>query len=345
MISGKKLLVMFLVFTILFSHSAVVTKAIATTDFVSIFGESDKEYENIEFQANLVSGEESGSALASDVNNQDLAINLELDVLNSGYLKNAQIELVSEESEELNFVISQDNAVAELADVQSLEDNIIELNKIDSASEKIEISVPIEYEMEEYINEEKLLNTSKVVLSGIYVDSEGEENEVLQEIPLTLAWKDGREVRVENEVAKYIQFGDDGVILQTLVKVDSSNPDQNSLPVKETELSIDVPKINDIAPAEITVVANSTAGTNGKGVGEVEFGTDNWTYDAQENKVNIKIENSKELVEINKSEDFLKVEGEEIEQEERFYSVAGVDEFLITYTFMGVELADKLETA
>lgn len=345
MINKKKILAMFLLFTILFSHSAVVTQAIAATSFISIFARTAEETKNIEFQASFVSGEESGEVIASDVNNQELAIKLNLDVLDKGYLKDAKIEMISEDGKKPNFIISENNIIEEVAEVQSIENNVIWLNKIESSSEKIEIFVPVEYEMEEYINEEKLCATSKMSLSGIYVDSEGVENEILQELPLTLAWKDMRELRVENEVSKYVQFGEDGVLLQTLVKVDSSNPDKNSLPVKETELSVDVPKINDIAPNEITVIANSTAGTNGKGVGEVEFNENNWEYNEDKNTVNIKIENSKELVEINKSEEFLKVENAEVEKEERFYSVAGIDEFLISYVFKGVELADKLETS
>lgn len=344
MVNGKKLLAMILVFTLTFSNFAFVTKSFATTSFVSLFGNSSNAGdENVEFEANFVSSDQISSAMVSDVNNENLAIKLKLNVNKSGYLKNGKVEVKAKDDEELNFAIKEDNQIAELPNVQSLENNVLELNKIENSSEEMEISIPIEYNMEKYINEEKLCKTAKVILSGIYVDDEGEEHEISKEIELTLAWKDERAVKVENEISKYIQFGNGGVILQSIVKVDSSNEDKNSLPTKETQVYIDVPRLNDTAPTEVTVVANSTAGTNGKGVGEVAFNNDNWNYNKEENKVTINVANQKELVDANQSEEYLKVEGEEAKQEERYYSVAGTDEYLVTYTFQNVEVSDEMK--
>jgi len=343
MLNRKKVLAMILIFTMTFANFAYVTESIATTSFVSLFGVDFASNENIEFEAYLANAEENSNAMVCDVNEEDLAVKLQLDVKESGYLKDAKIEIKAEDEKELNFAIKEDNKVAESINIQSLENNVLNLNKIDNSFEKLEISIPIEYEMEEYINEEKLCNTAKVVLSGIYVDENGKENDISEEIDLTLAWKDERSVKVENEISKYIQFGSDGVILQTIVKVDSSNENKNSLPTKETTLNIDVPKINNVAPTEVSVVANSTVGTNGKSVGEVEFSADNWTYNQEESKVNIKVENKKQLVDVNKTDDYLKVEGEEVKQEERYYSVAGMDEYVITYTFQKLELSDEMK--
>lgn len=338
MVNKKKLLAMLLIFTLTFSYFAVVTEAIAATSFVSLFGgSSNKENENVEFQAYLQNGEETSNDLVSDVNNENLAIQLKLDVKNSGYLRNGKVEIKPQEAEELNFVIKEDNTIAQLANVQSLENNVLEFNKIESSSDALQISIPIQYEMEEYIKETKLKNTAKVIFSGIYVDDKGKENEISQEIELTLAWKDNRTAKIENEVSKYVQFGNDGVILQTIVKVDSSNENQNSLPTKETKLNINVPKINNIAPTQVDVVANSTIGTNGKGVGEVEFSSENCTYNEEEGTIQIKVENTKQFVAANQSDEYLKVEGEEIKQEERYYSKTGTDEYLLTYTFQNVQ--------
>ena len=110
-----------------------------------------------------------------------------------------------------------------------------------------------------------------------------------------------------------------------------------------------------------------TVGTNGKDVGEVEFSADNCTYFEEEGKINIKVKNTKQLVNfetcsstftvlssfqanvnstslkisfsfpffkvkntkqlvnVNQSEEYLKIEGD-MEQEERYYSRAGIDE-------------------
>lgn len=345
MVKGKKILAMLLIFTMTISYLGIVTEAIAATDFVSIFGvSSDTQNEKIEFEANLTNGEETSASIISDVNNPNVALNLKLDVKESGYLKEAKVEIKTEDDEELNFEIKEDNEIAQNDNVQKLENNVVEFNKIDSSSDVIELSIPIKYKMEEYISENKLANNAKAILSGIYVDKEGEENEISKESELNLAWTDSREVSVESEVSKYVQFGDDGVVLQTVVKVDSSNPDKNSLPAKQTELNIDVPELGGVKPSQVTVVANSTMGTNGKSVGEVEFGADNWTYNEDESKINIKIENRKQLVDVNKDE-YLKEEGKEVKNEERYYSAAGVDEFLVTYVFEGVQISEEMKVS
>ena len=346
MVKGKKLLAMILVFTMTFSNFAFVTKSLATTSFVPLFGNrSDTGSKNVEFEAYLESGNDTSDALVSDVNKEDLAIKLQLDVKQSGYLKNAEVQIDAKEDEELNFAIKENNEVIENSHVQSLEENVLKLNKLDYSSEKLELSIPIRYNMEEYINEEKLRQTAKVILSGVYVDDDGNENEISKEVELTLAWKDERAVKVENEISKYIPFGNGGVILQSIIKVQSGEENKNSLPTKETEVNIEVPTVNGTVPSEVTVVANSTAGTNGKGVGNVEFNDDNWNYNQEENKVTIKVENKKQLVDTNSNVEYLKEENAEIKQEERYYSVAGTDEYMVTYVFENVEAFDETKIA
>ncbi len=343
MVKLKKVLAMFLVFTMTFSNFAFVAKSFASTGFESIFGVSaTANREDVEFEAYLASENEDKTSLVSDVNNENLALKLNLQVQKGGYLKDGKIELKAKEEGTLNFAIKPENNVTDLPMVQSLENNVLTLNKIEKALDKIEILLPIEYEMEEYIQETKLDAKTVVVLSGVYIDDEGEEHEVTKEVELQLAWKDERQAKVENAVSKYIRFGENGVILQTLVRVDSSNENKKSLPIKETEVNIEVPTLGQTLPTDITVEANATVGTNGKGVGETEFSQDNWNYDAEKKCLNIKVENKKELVDVSK-EEFLKIEGEDQKQEERYYSAAGADEFLITYSYPNVEMSDEMK--
>ena len=347
MISTKKLLAVMLVFTMTFSYFSVVTEAIATTSFISLFeNNSGTGNENVEFEAYLADGNDASNVIVSDVNNENLNIKLQLDVINGGYLKDGKVEIKAEDEKTLNFAIKEDNEVAEFySDVQSLEENILDLNKIDYSSEKIEINIPIEYKNEEYINEEKLSNTAKVILSGIYVDDEGEENEISKEVELTLAWKDERTIMVQDEFTKYIQFGEDGIILQQEITVDNTNEDKNTLPVKETMVNIDVPTIQNVKPSEVLVIASSTNATNGKGVGETEFDSSNWNYDSDENKLNIKVENNKQLVNVSSQDNFLKEENEEVIEEERYYSNAGADKYIVTYTYRNVEHEDEVSVS
>lgn len=338
----KKLLAIVLIFTLTFTNFAFVTKSYASTLAEALFGEIAKDtgHENVEFEAYFGTEEDMVSSVISDVNNQELAINAKLSIKESGYLKDAEIAIKEyDEGKGLNFRVKEIEELPE--SIQSLEDNVLKLHQIDSFSDGIEVTVPIEYKYEKYYNDENLSKDFLIVLSGIYVDNEGEENEISKEIKLNVSWKDERAVKVETEATKYIDYGN-GIILQTIVKIDSTT-DQNALPVKESEVNINVPKIGDATPNRIDVVANSTLGTNGKSVGEVVFSQDDWSYNQEENRLTIVARNEKELVIVNEFEDeFLQDAEQELIEEERYYNVPGVDEYLITYTFENADMTEEI---
>lgn len=336
----EKLLAIILIFTLTFANFAFVSKAYASSFVETLFGEkSETGHENIGFEAFFGTGELMESSVISDVNNEELAIGMKLNVLKNGYLKDAKIAIVeAEEGNGLNFELKEKEELDLY--VQAVEDNVITLQQINSQEEDINFVVPIKYKNETYVAEEKLSKDFVVAFSGIYVDNDGEEIEVSRDVKLNLSWIDSREVNVETSVEKYIDFGE-GVILQTLVKVNNSVED-NSLPVKESELTITAPSIDGVYPSNVYVVANSTLGTNGKNVGEVKFTDENWEYNQDENKLNIKVSNEKELVKVDEFEDeYLQDAEKEIVEEERFFNGSGVDEYLVTYTFMGVDQKEE----
>ena len=224
--------------------------------------------------------------------------------------------------------------------VQSLEDNTIVFNQINSVS-NVKINLPIEYKNEAYVNESTISNDFVVRFSGIYVDSEGNEVAVEKEKTLTINWSDKREVKIETGVSKYIDFGA-GVILQTLVRVDTSK-EGNRLPIKSSVVKTEVPMLGGIAPSNVLVVTNSLDGTTGEKAGDIKFDENNWNYNKENNEVEIKVDNiAKEVKASEYSEEFLK-EGQE-KAEERLYNGNGVDEYLITYTYPGISI-DEVENA
>ena len=92
------------------------------------------------------------------------------------------------------------------------------------------------------------------------------------------------------------------------------------MPIKKSELKIEVPEISSKEPSEITVLAKSTKGTNGRSNEEVEFTGNNWSYNAENKEINIVVENAKREVEVNNNpEDTLKTL--EVNKEERYYSL------------------------
>ncbi len=223
--------------------------------------------------------------------------------------------------------------------LESFEDNTFYLNQITGTSE-MKLQVPIEYKNEQYVNEEKVLGDALIVFSGTYVNNKGDEVEVSKQVKLNVGWKDERKVELETQATKYINYGE-GVILQTLERIDNSAK-ENTLPVKTTELDIEVPVLKQAKPSKITVVANTTKGTNGKETSEVTFDDSNWVYNEQENKLKIQVNNEKQKVEINNNEkDFIQDEEKEKIEEERYYNGSGIDEFLVTYTYDKLEVGEE----
>lgn len=339
----EKLLALILIFTLTSANFLFVGESYASSFAEILFGEkSDTGHENIGFDAYFETEAGNETSVVSDVNNKDLSVSLNLDVRDAGYLKDAKIEITeTEEGDTLNFVLRDMEELPEL--VQSFENNTVYFRQINSSSEVVKINLPIDYKNEEYVNEKKFSNDALVKFSGVYVDNEGEEHEVSKDVTVNVSWKDEREVRVETGVTKYIDFGA-GIILQTLVKVDTQT-EENTLPVKESTVTIDVPSLDGEVPSNVTVTANSTAGTNGKTAGNVIFSQDNWNYDEVEGKLNITVNNEKQLVTVDEfADEYLKEADKEIIEEERYCNISSADEYLITYTYQNVQIPEELVT-
>lgn len=341
---SQKVLAGILVFTLTFANFAFTTEALATSIFETWFGEeSSTGHKQVEFDAYFGTEEDKSYSVISDVNAEELAITLDLNVKDSGYLKDAKIAIKpKEEDEKLNFKLKGEFEETEI--IQNVEDDVISLKQVDYNSEVV-LNIPIEYQNEEYVNDEKLYRDSQVVFTGIYVDDEGEETELLKEVDINVFWKDDREVKNSSEVTKYIKYGDGdktGVILQTVVNVDNT-VEGNSLPVRNSIIKIEAPKINGVQATSMQVLATSTAGTNGKSDEKVEFGTGNWGYDAETNMLTISVANEKELVEVsNAGENDNLIDGEaEVSEEERFYSKSGMDTYVITYTYEDLDTVEE----
>ena len=248
--------------------------------------------------------------------------------------ENIQVEPeIQEESQEktINQVIESEEHI------EKFENNTFYLNQVAGDSE-VRIEVPIEYKNEEFVNENQISSDNKIVFSGTFVDNEGEEVEVSKEVTLNVSWKDEKEINTESEATKYIDYGA-GVILQTVERINNES-EEKTLPVKATEIEINVPTLKEAKPSKITVVANSLEATNGEGAGEVEFSEDNWEYNAEENKLIIKVENTKQKVEVKENEGEYLQEGE-TKEEERYYNGTGIDEYLVTYTYENVEVGEE----
>ena len=337
----EKLLAIILIFTLTAANPIMVTKSMAASLVETLFGTTSDGtgHENVGFEAYFGTEGEGDTSVTCDVNQEDVAIGMNIAVSNTGYLKDAKVEIKeTEEGKGLNFKLKSFEELPE--HVQSIDDNVIMLQQIDSYDGSVVVNLPIEYRDESYVNENKFSNDALVRFSGIYIDDNGDENPVSKDVTLRVNWKDSREVHVETMATKYIDYGR-GIILQTLVKVNNET-EGNTLPVEETNIRLNAPVVEGMTPSNVAVVANTTQGTNGELAGYVSFGDDNWNYNQEENLLTINVKNEKQTVEVNEfANEYLKEENAEVVEEERYYNVPGSDEYLITYTYDNVTISNE----
>ena len=338
----KKIIAMFLIFTITFGDFALVGKAYATSIFDGIFKEEqdagDTGSANVEFNAYIFDNEnDENTSVKSDIKNDKLNLKMNVKVKNSGYLKDAKILLGNGKG--LNFKMDS-SKIEENKNIEEFKDNELSLVQLNSGSEVL-VEFPISYEAQKFVDINNVSKTNVIRFVGTYVNDNAEEIPISKDIEIKLSWIDERDIKINSEVTKYIGYSSNdvsGVILQTLIQADNTT-ENTSLPVKDTEVTVEVPVIDEQKPSSINVVAKSTAGTNGKQNNDVIFSNDNWSYDEESNKLTIKVENKPELVSTQNEDDILI--DETIPKEERYYSNSGMDEYLITYTYKNLEMNSR----
>ena len=127
----KRIIALFLLISLTFGNVAFVGKTYATEFFSNLFGGNngnDNTWNgNIEFETYFEKNNQRSMSVISDVNSNDTEINFELNVSESGYLKDATVEIFSSGENELNFKISDKRKTIE-------EVNISEFENIESVS-------------------------------------------------------------------------------------------------------------------------------------------------------------------------------------------------------------------
>lgn len=237
-------------------------------------------------------------------------------VKNSGYLKDGKLQISNP-----NFKLSDD--ISDQTEIQSIDTNnsTIYLNKV--SKENSQIEVPIYFQKQELFDTSYLDRESKVTLSGTYLDENGKEREINSEVIIRLKWKSDINVKLSQEVQRYIQFTENDkeiTMIQTDIKTGIEN---NKLPVESTNIKIAVPEIKGIKPEEVKVIANTTIATNGIDNG-LEFDKNNWNYDKEKGIVTIDVKNN-------------------ANSENKVNWKNGEDEYKLVYIYTGIQKAEKIQ--
>lgn len=273
-----------LVTTLLYANSATLI-SYAADNFLS-----EKEIENqetstnnpnVEFDVYYDGGKHSATA---DINSTDTKLNLALNVKNAGYLKNAVVDF-----SDSNFTISQTEETDHIQNFDS-EAKKITFNRINNG-ENVLASVNIAADKKDEISEDMFKRDNNIRLTATYVNEKAEEIAIEKNIVIHTGWNaQTAKAKLAYEITKYIPYEVNGVSkIITQGKV-TSYVEDSILPIKETQIEIIAPQINNKYPEAVTVVANSTKATNGDLYGE-KFTTDNWAYDKETGKISINVKN------------------------------------------------------
>ena len=246
---------------------------------------------------------------AFDMDSQEAKIYLNVKVNNAGYLENGTIEFNN-----TNFKIKENISNENIQSIDRNSNKVV-LNKINNGSNII-IEIPIEISKEDSVAMDYFNKETVTKFTGKYVDESGKENNIEKEITNKLSWNGTAEAEVKAEANKFIPYavdGNYGVMVQTKL---TSKVRDNKLPVKETNIEISTPTINNVKPTSVNIVATKTTATNGKDNG-IDFSNDNYSYDQENGKVIINVSNLADSISWTKNV---------------------VDEYLVTYLFEGKEV-------
>lgn len=299
----KKVIATIIMFAIIFSNSAVLLNQAVSYAAVGEYGKIQKadSIENISFDSTFVdNGEIKGYEYQSGMDNANLAINLKVGIKDVGYLKNASIEFKS--NSKLNFEIGEieNNSLVE----SRVGENVIKLNQINH-DETLDLTIPIKYKDTETVD--NLKNDTSVILTGNYIDNNGNSLNVNEEIVMSLSWLSNSKVTISSNLSKFVKYLSDekqGLIAQTLVTI---GLDKENMPIANTEVNIDALQIPSMNLDKVTVISND----------RVNFNENNWNYDELNKKININVDNN-EVVE-------------------------NTETFVVTYVFSGEDIKFPLE--
>ena len=280
-----KVIAMLLTTTILYANSATVV-SYAADNFLSAKALENQgtstTNENVEFDVYYDGGKHTVSA---DVNAEDTKLNIALKVKKAGYLKDAVVDF-----SDTNFKIAKTEESDNIQAVDA-ENKKISFNQINNG-ENVTETINIALDKKDEISEDMFDRDNTIKFTGTYVNAKGEEVAVKKDIVVHTSWTASTaKAKFDYEITKYIPYSANNVSkLITQGKI-TSYVENSVLPIKNTNIEVNAPKINNKYPETVTVVANSTNATNGDANGD-NFSKNNWSYDSTTGKITITVNNN-----------------------------------------------------
>lgn len=280
-----KVIAVLLTTTILYANSAAVV-SYAADNFLSAKALENQgtstTNENVEFDVYYDGGKHTVSA---DVNAEDTKLNIALNVKKAGYIKDAVVDF-----SDTNFKIAKTKESDSIQAIDA-ENKKISFNQINNG-ENVTETINIALDKKDEISEDMFDRDNTIKFTGTYVNAKGEEVAVKKDIVVHTSWTASTaKAKLDYEITKYIPYSANNVSkLITQGKI-TSYVENSVLPIKNTNIEVNAPKINNKYPETVTVVANSTNATNRDANGD-NFSKNNWSYDSTTGKITITVNNN-----------------------------------------------------
>lgn len=227
---------------------------------------SEKELENqnttskdgsVDFDVQYTNGKHSATL---NIDEKNTKLNIAVSLKKSGYVKDLAIDFSSS-----NFEIAQINdengnatqtTVAKKIQNFDAENKKITFGQITN-KEKISEQIYINPIIKEEIDEDNFSKDNKIKLTCTFVDTDAKETKVEKEIVLHTEWTAKNvETELNYETIKYIPYASNEgnkIIVQGKAILNVKN---YLLPIKDSKIAINVPKIADEYPEEVWIEKN-----------------------------------------------------------------------------------------
>lgn len=208
--------------------------------------------DNVEFFAYFINEkEENINNIESEINKKDLKMCVEVAVKNEGYF-NGEITLGDSS---FNFSENVSNEY-----VKEVKGNTVILNQI-NAGTTAKIELEIQFNNSEVINKISLNQENEINLTGTYVSSK-KNIDIKGTTKVQVNWKSPKDIQaqLDTKILTNSIYNVNGVrkrIVQVLI---DSKLNNNSYPVRETNIEVDIPS----EVEEVKVSSRSTNATNGE---------------------------------------------------------------------------------
>lgn len=202
----KFLLVMSLIATLSMTNFIIVGQSISVAFWEELESQdSTTNISNVNFDAYFLNNETKTHSKENLIDEEDTII-LNVNVKNEGVLDDAKIKIENE-----NFEIQKDEIKNDYVKNINLEANEIELNEIVYGN-NIEIQVPIKFRKQSSFTDDYFEKENTISMHGTYKGKN--EKQVSGQVRTRMIWKKETDVDLSQEIEKFLNLGENGVLLQ-----------------------------------------------------------------------------------------------------------------------------------